>query len=583
MPNYGLVLNARFKPFSYQEMLAPVMAATQAHQALETEYGLLEEKANVWERIANEQPDSDAYKMYKKYSDDLKTMAGQLARNGLSSASRREMLGMKSRYNSEILPIEVAYKRREELAAEQRKALAQNPTLRYQRYASQLSIDDLIKNPSLDYGKSYSGALLTQQVSQAAANYAKVLTEEGGLEKLGLPYQYKSRIRHGASPKEILAVINNAALDGHQGAIGFLKSIRDQVIQSSGITDWADPSTLRELISFANQGLYSALGQTEIKNYTDQFSMQDAVNARQLSRQRAAAQQDRLKMYNVNPTSLYGTSEVSAMNKATLRELDKWRSLGYFNRDGKLTKAGWKALQYRPASVKGHRYDSHGRQIPVYNNDGAGNYEFYNWAKKQGVTDTSDRYSINILNNYYSNTLDAANSGQLVTGTPNIDVYRLGIKGEQMQTYLQEKTTAALAGGNIFKVGKLNVSRNGEVTMDKGDAVSAKEFKKAAKDNPILYIINSPTTNNQLIEMADGTKYIMPKGMLDNFNWENLNRVGDPSDPNSQLGNNQRLKYAGSDYERAVILNQSQSYLGSLLDSNTGTEVASSDGTISMW
>lgn len=280
MPNYSLVLNTKFRPFSYQEMLAPVTAATQAHQAIEEEYGNLSAKASVWEEMANEQTDPYAYRMYKTYSNDLAERADQLMKYGLNPISRRGMLDMRSRYNKEITPIEAAYKRREELASEQRKAMTSNPTLRYQRMAGTISLDDFIKNPSLDYGKSYSGALLAQQVSQAASNYAKVLTEEGGLEKLGLPYKYKSRIRYGASPEEVLAAINDAALEGHQGAVGFLRGIRDQVMRSSGVMDWADPATLREFTSFANQGLYSALGQTKVNDYTDEFGMKTDLMAR---------------------------------------------------------------------------------------------------------------------------------------------------------------------------------------------------------------------------------------------------------------------------------------------------------------
>lgn len=188
MANYSLVLDTKFKPFSYAEMLAPVAAATQAHQALEEEYGNLSAKADVWENMANEQSDPLAYKMYKGYSDDLRDRADTLLREGLNASSRKGMLDMRARYSKEIAPIEIAYKRREELAAEQRKAYAANPTLRYERYANAMSLDDFIKNPSIDYGRSYSGALLTQQVAQAAANYAKVLTREGKLKSLGLPY-----------------------------------------------------------------------------------------------------------------------------------------------------------------------------------------------------------------------------------------------------------------------------------------------------------------------------------------------------------------------------------------------------------
>lgn len=349
MANYSLILDTKFKPFSYQEMVTPVLAATQAHQAIEEEYGNLSAKASVWENMANEQTDPYAYKMYKTYSDDLQKRADDLMKYGLNASSRKGMLDMRTRYSKEILPIETAYKRRDELMKEQRNAQAANPTLRYQRMAKDISLDDFIKNPSLDYGASYSGALLTQQVAQAAANYAKVLTEEGKLESLGLPYQFKSKIRHGASPEEILAVINNAALEGHQGAVNFLRSVRDQVLQSSGVAKWADPATMAEFTSFANQGLYSALGQTEVKNYADQFGMQDALNARQHARnvkaQRAAerrqaaamAQQaKKAKIWAFNDSKL--TGERSSRNN----QFDKYRKYKFYNSKGELTKGGAK-------------------------------------------------------------------------------------------------------------------------------------------------------------------------------------------------------------------------------------------------
>lgn len=280
MANYSLILDTKFKPFSYQEMLAPVAASTQAHQALEEEYNELAAKANVWDKMANEQTDSKAYKMYKAYADDLSARADDLMKYGLNVSSRKGMLDMRARYSKEIVPIDVAYRRREDLAKEQRDAMKVDPTLRYQRYAREMSLDDFIDDPSLDYGKSYSGNLLAEQVSKVAANYANVLTREGGLESLGLPYQYRSRIGYGATPEVILAVINDAALKGHEGAIKFLKGARDQVLQSSGVLDWTDPDseTRKFFISSANRGLFSALGKTELKDYTDSYSMNDALN-----------------------------------------------------------------------------------------------------------------------------------------------------------------------------------------------------------------------------------------------------------------------------------------------------------------
>ena len=72
MANYSITVNSKFKPFSYQELLAPVLLATQAHQDVEEKYGELEAKANMYEKIANANPESKAASMYKKFSDDLR-------------------------------------------------------------------------------------------------------------------------------------------------------------------------------------------------------------------------------------------------------------------------------------------------------------------------------------------------------------------------------------------------------------------------------------------------------------------------------------------------------------------------------
>lgn len=573
-----IINGTRFTPFSFDEMLKPMAIYGQEYRAQEDALSELATKSNIWEGMANEQSDPYAYKMYKKYADDLEMQAGQLAREGLSPTSRQGMLQMKQRYSKEITPIETAYKRREELAAEQRKALAQNSTLRYQRMARTMSLDDFIKNPSLDYGESYSGALLTQQVSQAATAFQKALTDKGKLKGLGLPYQYERMLQYGATPAQVMAAMSQDAQQGDSEAVKFLRGITEQVLKSSGVADWADNATMEEFRAFANQGLYSAIGQTKIDNFTDQFSMQDALNARQHARQVAAQKaaeerqrQERLKMYNINPTSLYGTSEVSAKNKATIDQLNKWRSKGYFNSKGQLTKAGMKALQGATWQSKYQRGSTGYTETKVK----VGDWEFKNWAlahgQKQSDIDrgygTAGKGGWQVLNAYYTTTMSKANSGQLVTGTPNIDVYRQSVRDKTTQEYLLNKTTAALAGGHIYQVGDLSVNSKG-VTMSKGKGVSAADFRKLATDNPILYVINSPMTNNQLIELADGTKYIMPKGMIDNISQAQI------SDANVRLSN------SGSMQESAVLLNQANSYLGTLLNYNEGTGVSTNDGTI---
>lgn len=603
MANYSLILDTKFKPFSYAEMLAPVAAATQAHQAIEEEYGNLSAKASVWENMANEQSDPYAYKMYKTYADDLESRAEQLMRYGLNASSRKGMLDMRARYSKEIVPIETAYKKREALAAEQRKAIAQNPTMLYQRMANTISLDDFIRNPSLDYGEQYSGALLTQQVSNAAGNIAKEARDsEEGRRKLRqiLPYQYEMVQQNGFSREAVMKAIMNS-LDADK----ILTGIVEDAITSSGIRGWKNKEALRRAYDYARQGLYNAIGDTKYQMVTDQFNMQNRLNAIQHTRQVKQAEEDRqrlLKMNNPNPTSLYGESEVANMNKDILKELDKWKNKGYINSKGQLTSSGWTAIKNQllydiSGSAKSKSPYVRGRAYIGRDED------FMKWATEHGVRYDMPKEVSNLnslgqtfytytdpvlrryedMTNYYNSTRQKIASGELVTGTPNIDVYRMGIKSNDDSEYILRKTTAALAGGKIYEVGALKVSGTGDnqtVIMKKGKGLSVEDFKDKAKKFPILYVINSPVTNNQLIELSDGTRFIMPKGMIDNINWDNLNLVGDPNNPNSPMGTNQQLGYAGSDYEKASILNQSNSYMGSLFDYTSGTGVNPSDGTI---
>lgn len=270
-----LVIGSKFKPFSYAEMLQPVQMATEAHQDIENQYAELATKANIWENMANEQTDPYAYKMYKTYSNDLEEQAGQLAREGLTPANRQNMLKMKQRYASDIIPIEQAYKRRQELIDEQRKLLSQDNTLMFDRNASMLNLDDLIKNPQFTY-QSYSGATLAKQVGTAAQNLAKEMRENPRKWRSILGNQYFETImQKGYRPEEIIQVLQN-----NPNASSVLRGIIDDAVGSSNISSWGDQATLNRAYDYARQGLWNAVGETKYENLTNKeyaYAMKEAL------------------------------------------------------------------------------------------------------------------------------------------------------------------------------------------------------------------------------------------------------------------------------------------------------------------
>ena len=324
MPANYIVINSKFKPFSYAEMLQPVQMATLAHQEVENEYADLATKANVWDEMANEQTDPYAYKMYKTYSNDLEEQAGQLAREGLTPASRQNMLRMKQRYSSDIIPIEQAYKRRQELIDEQRKLLSQDNTLMFDRNASMLSLDDLIRNPQLTY-QSYSGATLAKQVGIAAQNLAKNMRENPRKWRDILDKQYFETImQHGYRPEEIIQVLQN-----DPNASSVLKGIVEDAVGSSNIASWGDQATLDRAYEYARQGLWNAVGETQYQiqsNKAYDYAMQDQLAKNKEARARAAKEaEDKSRLYYraVPKTTVDGDKKTTQMSEdlKVLREI----------------------------------------------------------------------------------------------------------------------------------------------------------------------------------------------------------------------------------------------------------------------
>ena len=380
MPANYIVINSKFRPFSYAEMLQPVQMATAAHQAIENEYADLATKANVWDEMANEQTDPYAYKMYKTYSNDLEEQAGQLAREGLTPASRQNMLKMKQRYSSDIVPIEQAYKRRQELIAEQRKLSAQDNTLMFDRNAAELSLDDLIRNPQLTY-QSYSGATLAKQVGTAAQNLSKEMRDNPRKWRSILGNQYYETImQKGYRPEEIIQVLQN-----DPNASSILKGIVEDAVGSSNIANWGSQDTLDRAYDYARQGLWNAIGDTQYQvqsNKAYDYAMQERLaNIRKSSTKGTEDISVSLPYRMVPKTTVEGDKKTIQMNDdlkfiqevmkdpSILNETKKGYNIGHTTQYG--TIVGGNSYELRPNMERLNQLSRrYGFDIKVNNNNG---------------------------------------------------------------------------------------------------------------------------------------------------------------------------------------------------------------------
>ena len=195
-----------------------------------------------------------------KYSQDLREKAGMLASQGLTPSTARALNNMRARYASEIVPIENAYKRREELGKEQREYRMKNPSAIFDRDMSMASLDELVSNPSLQY-RSLSGKDIMEQVSSAAKNLTRQVRENPAQWKSILGGQYYELLRNtGFRDSDVLAVLSQS-----EGASPILNNIMEDAVVSSGVMDWGSPQALEEVRRYAGQGLWSAIGSEDRK------------------------------------------------------------------------------------------------------------------------------------------------------------------------------------------------------------------------------------------------------------------------------------------------------------------------------
>lgn len=247
MANYSLVVNSKFQPFSFERYIQPYQIYGQAYKEVENAYSELSQKADIWSKLANEQTDSKAYKLYKDYSDALKDKANELSREGLNAASRRELLNMKSRYSQDIVPIENAYNRRSKLAEEQRKLRATDPSIMFDRDFSVTSLNDLLDNPELSYTPVSGNELYKKGKEAAVAASSRMMNISSALQG----QYWKIRQGYGAD------AANKFLLD--QSNIPELKDAVNRIVSQSGVTQ----ENMSRAIDYTISGIMSGLNYDE--------------------------------------------------------------------------------------------------------------------------------------------------------------------------------------------------------------------------------------------------------------------------------------------------------------------------------
>lgn len=256
-------ITSKYTPLTYDEITKPLIQATEAQMAMETAYVDAQDKASAAMAKASQETDPIAYNRLKSYAEDLQAHADNLMRYGLQRGSRQGLMNLRRRYGEEISPIESAIQRREQLAAEQRKLMAANPRLRYQRDMSTTSLDEMLENPNLDYGRTID----LDDVSKRAATLVKAMGQGRTSVKYGQQldrYTKEVLMSEGFTPEEIQSALSNDA-----NADTALKAALTNLYASTGVGAFGD-GTGEEVMNAIQQGAMMGAGEVKATIHADE-------------------------------------------------------------------------------------------------------------------------------------------------------------------------------------------------------------------------------------------------------------------------------------------------------------------------
>lgn len=280
--NYRYVVEDSFDPFSLQERFYPVGLYKSAYDEARKEYLDLQDKTNVFKYLSETLPEgSRARQIFEGYVSPLDEASRDFSRNGLSMSNQSALLGLRGRYKGEIGRLEDATARRKADVEEQRKLYLQDPTRMFSKEADMTTLDNYLDIEGQMPYKSYSGALLAQQASTAAATLAKGITDytqTGQLDDYTKMWIKKS----GLSPAQVAMAISDPSNPNNEP---ILNQIVESVVNSSGIPTWGSNATTEMARNYARQGLWSAVGQTTAEKYDDYGARLEA----QLAKEKALA------------------------------------------------------------------------------------------------------------------------------------------------------------------------------------------------------------------------------------------------------------------------------------------------------
>lgn len=242
-----LVIDSKFRPFSYDELIKPLMQYKEAYDKVEADYSNLAAQTEQWKDIANQTQSPEAYAMYSKYANDLNNIVDDFSK-GMTLQNRSQLLAMKRRYASDIQPIARASEAMKE-ANDLRVKAGPDAIFEVGEYNS---LDQFLHGKTANNKYQSRDALTKRTAAMTEAAMASAMRDPEFQKAMG--DQYWMLTQHtGGSYEDLKAAIANNAQAQNRFA-----EIKAQVMKDAGY-DRYDTMGKQAIEDAINTGLYAGL------------------------------------------------------------------------------------------------------------------------------------------------------------------------------------------------------------------------------------------------------------------------------------------------------------------------------------
>ena len=256
MANNYNVNTAQFQPFTFEEMLKPVLMADTEHKNIQAAIGELDAKRALAEGALDKNRDVNSYNTNMDYLNTLQKVSSDLASNGLYSVDRDQLNNLRTTYAQKIVPIEKRIAARSKLAQLESQLDEKDKSMIYQKRAQDMSIDDF-EDPDRR-PLNVSGNQLYTTSASAFSNLAKRIHSEGMLPSQAAGY-LRNYVSRGYTEGQALK-----AMLGDSGYKQF-QEIFNNVASSYGLDKWEDGDPKSAAMENIYRGALHAIGVDDYK------------------------------------------------------------------------------------------------------------------------------------------------------------------------------------------------------------------------------------------------------------------------------------------------------------------------------